>query len=174
LETCLAQSEAHRTAYREVEAFWQGLSQIKPHAAPQLKAARAYLRKARQSRRAFSRKHMAGILSIALIAGLSPFWQPWFNTDIYRTAKGESAGIELSDGSHIDLNTDTELADNPFALAIGKASGRKAEQTSYVLCHQPKSFDWRLRKAKAHPLKSLPDSLFVQACDRLNQIIQLG
>jgi len=65
-------------------------------------------------------------------------------------------------------------ADNPFALAVGKASGRKAEKTSYVLCHQPKSFDWRLRGAKPHPLKSLSDSLFVQVCERLNQIIQLG
>ncbi|MGZ5007121.1 MAG: FecR family protein [Methylobacter sp.] len=106
----LAQNETHRTAYREVEEFWGKLVQIEPHAAPQLKAARTYLRKARQSRRAFAKKHLAGILSIALITGLSPFWQPWLNTDIYRTAKGESAGIELSDGSHIDLNTDTELS----------------------------------------------------------------
>jgi mRNA interferase MazF len=65
-------------------------------------------------------------------------------------------------------------ADNPFAVAVGKTSGRKAGQTSYVLCHQPKSFDWRLRGAKAHPLKSLPDALFVQVRDRLNQIIRLG
>ena len=50
----------------------------------------------------------------------------------------------------------------------------EAELRSYVLCHQPKSFDWRLRKAKAHPLKSLSNSLFIQVCDRLNQIIQLA
>jgi mRNA interferase MazF len=42
------------------------------------------------------------------------------------------------------------------------------------LCHQPKSFDWRLRGAKPHPLgKKLNNDLFAQACDRLNQIIQL-
>ena len=64
--------------------------------------------------------------------------------------------------------------DNPFAVAVGTASGRKAGQTSYVLCHQPKSFDWRLRKAKAHPLKYLSDVLFAQVCARLNQIIQLA
>ncbi len=74
----------------------------------------------------------------------------------------------------LPMTTAEYNADNPFAVAIGKASGRKAEQTSYVLCHQPKSLDWRLRKAKVHPLTSLPDSLFVQVCDRLNQIIQLG
>jgi hypothetical protein len=33
-------------------------------------------------------------------------------------------------------------------VAVVKAGGRKAEQTSYVLCHQPKLFDWRLRQAK--------------------------
>jgi mRNA interferase MazF len=65
-------------------------------------------------------------------------------------------------------------ADNPFAVALGKAAGRKSERASYLLCHQPKSFDWRLRKARTHPLGVLSDALFVQACERLNQIIQLA
>ena len=64
-------------------------------------------------------------------------------------------------------------SDNPFAIPVGKASGRKTGQTCYVLCHQPKSFDWRLRKAKTHPLGNLAGALFVQVCERLNQIIQL-
>ena len=74
----------------------------------------------------------------------------------------------------LPMTTAAYNADNPFAVAVGKAKGRKAELTSYVLCHQPKSFDWRLRGAKANPLKSLPDSLFMQVCERLNQIIMLG
>ncbi|OAH98873.1 growth inhibitor PemK [Methylomonas methanica] len=74
----------------------------------------------------------------------------------------------------LPMTTAAYNADNPFAVAVGKAGGRKAEQTSYVLCHQPKSFDWRLRKAKPHPLKSLPGDLFAQVCERLNQIIQIG
>ena len=65
-------------------------------------------------------------------------------------------------------------ADNPFAVAVGQAKGRKTGQISYVLCHQPKSFDWRLRNAKAHPLGVLSDNLFVQVCERLNQIIRLN
>lgn len=64
-------------------------------------------------------------------------------------------------------------ADNPFAVAVGEAAGRKAGQTSYVLCHQPKSFDWRLRGAKPHPRGQLPDALFEQVCERLNQIIRI-
>ena len=74
----------------------------------------------------------------------------------------------------LPMTTAEYNADNPFAVSVGKASGRKAEKISYVLCHQPKSFDWRLRKAKAHPLKSLSNSLFIQVCERLNQIIQIG
>jgi len=74
----------------------------------------------------------------------------------------------------LPMTTATYNADNPFAVAVGKASGRnKTDQTSYVLCHQPKSFDWRLRKAKPHPLKSLSNDLFLQVCERLNQIIRI-
>lgn len=64
--------------------------------------------------------------------------------------------------------------DNPFAVVVGQASGRKAGQPSYVLCHQPKSFDWRLRDAAPHPMKHLSDALFIQVSERLNQIIRLA
>ncbi len=74
----------------------------------------------------------------------------------------------------LPMTTAAYNADNPFAVAAGKASGRKAGQTGYVLCHQPKSFDWRLRGAKAHPLGVLPDTVFQRVCERLNQIIRLG
>ena len=68
-------------------------------------------------------------------------------------------------------------ADNPFAVAVGAAKGgkvRKADKTSYVLCHQPKSLDWRLRGARAHTLKALSAALFRQVRERLNQIVQLN
>ena len=74
----------------------------------------------------------------------------------------------------LPMTTAEYNSDNPFAVAVGKASGRKTAQTSYVLCHQPKSFDWRLRKARTHPLGALSNALFVQVCERLNQIIQVG
>ncbi len=74
----------------------------------------------------------------------------------------------------LPMTTAEYNSDNPFAVPVGKSSGRKTGQTSYVLCHQPKSFDWRLRKAKSHPLGTLAEPLFVQVCERLNQIIQVG
>ncbi len=74
----------------------------------------------------------------------------------------------------LPMTTAEYNSDNPFAVAVGRASGRKAGQISYVLCHQPKSFDWRLRKARPHPLGSLSNTLFAQVCERLNQIIQVA
>lgn len=74
----------------------------------------------------------------------------------------------------LPMTTAAYNADNPFAVAVGKASGRKLEKTSYVLCHQPKSFDWRMRDAKPHPLGKLQDDFFIEVCEQLNQIIQLA
>jgi mRNA interferase MazF len=74
----------------------------------------------------------------------------------------------------LPMTTAAHNSDNPFAVAVGQASGRKSARASYVLCHQPKSFDWRLRKARKHALGTVPTALFVQVCERLDQIIQVG
>ena len=73
----------------------------------------------------------------------------------------------------LPMTTAEYNADNPFAVAVGSARGKKQEKSSYVLCHQPKSFDWRCRNAAPHPLKRLADSHFAECCARLNQIIRL-
>ena len=59
---------------------------------------------------------------------------------------------------------------NPFALRMD-SPGKK---TSYILVHQPKSFDWRARNAKPHPLKQVAEDVFALACKALNQIIDIG
>lgn len=64
-------------------------------------------------------------------------------------------------------------ADNPFAIAVGMGTGLKTRKISYVLCHQPKSFDWRQRGAKPHALGKLNKAMFAQVRQRFNQIIQL-
>jgi len=74
----------------------------------------------------------------------------------------------------LPMTTADYNADNPFAVAVGVAKGTKAGKTSYVLCHQPKSFDWRSRGAKPHPLKRLPDAPFAEIRAVLNQIVQLA
>lgn len=74
----------------------------------------------------------------------------------------------------LPMTTAAYNADNPFAAVAGMAGGAKAGKTSYVLCHQPKSFDWRARQASPHPMKRLDDAVFAEACGLLNQIIALA
>ena len=45
---------------------------------------------------------------------------------------------------------------------------------AYVLCHQPKYFDWRLRGGAPHPLKKLTDARFADVVALLNQIVELA
>jgi mRNA interferase MazF len=59
---------------------------------------------------------------------------------------------------------------NPFAV---KFVGPR-RTASYILGHQPKSFDWRAREAKPHPWKQIPADVFALACETLNQIIAIG
>jgi mRNA interferase MazF len=59
---------------------------------------------------------------------------------------------------------------NPFAI---KFSVGRSEPV-FILTHQPKSFDWRLRSARLHPWKSLPTALFQEACEGLNSIIEIA
>lgn len=74
----------------------------------------------------------------------------------------------------LPMTTAAYNADNPFAVAVGVASGRKSGQTSYVLCHQPKSFDWRVRDGAPHPMKRISDASFAEVRTVLNQIVQLA
>ena len=74
----------------------------------------------------------------------------------------------------LPMTTAAYNADNPFALAVGPATGRKSALTSYVLCHQPKSFDWRVRGGKPHPMRKLTDAPFHAVCALLNQIVQIA
>lgn len=74
----------------------------------------------------------------------------------------------------LPMTTAEYNADNPFAVNAGGATGKAKGKTSYVLCHQPKSFDWRVRKAAPHPAKRLGKSRFDEVCVVLNQIMQLA
>ena len=65
-------------------------------------------------------------------------------------------------------------SDNPLAVLAGTAAGAKAGKTRYVLCHQPKSFDWRARGGRIHPMKHLDDVAFAKVCGVLHQIIGLA
>jgi mRNA interferase MazF len=74
----------------------------------------------------------------------------------------------------LPMTTAEYNADNPFAVAVGVAGGRKANKISYVLCHQPKSFDWRVREAGPHAMKTISDVFFAEVLIVLNQIVRLA
>ena len=70
-------------------------------------------------------------------------------------------GLPMATASYNDTN--------PFAIRFSGPS----DVHSYVLAHQPKSFDWRLRRAKVHPWKQVPPSVFEAGWETLNQIIEV-
>lgn len=60
-------------------------------------------------------------------------------------------------------------ADNPFAIAI---KGPKSE-VGYVLCNQPKSFDWIMRNATRHPWGKVPAQILNEALRMLDDILAI-
>ena len=74
----------------------------------------------------------------------------------------------------LPMTSATYNADNPFAVAVGRAEKSGEAKVSFVLCHQPKSFDWRARGAKPHPMGMLNSGSFQDVCALLNQIIQIA
>ena len=47
-------------------------------------------------------------------------------------------------------------------IDCNRQAGREMKGVaSYILSHQPKSFAWRARYAKAHPLKKVPESSYL-------------
>lgn len=70
----------------------------------------------------------------------------------------------------LPMTTAEYNASNPFAV---KADAKRGV-ASYILTHQPKSFDWRARRAKPHPMGRITDETFLAACDALEQIIRIG
>ena len=70
----------------------------------------------------------------------------------------------------LPMTTSDSNETNPFAVKISGPRGVVA----YILCHQPKSFDWRARGARLHPWKQATPEIFSAACGVLNQIIAIG
>lgn len=70
----------------------------------------------------------------------------------------------------LPMTTSASNETNPFAVKVSGPRG----VASYILCHQPKSFDWRARRAKPHPWKQAPLEVFAAVCGVLNQIIAIG
>lgn len=69
----------------------------------------------------------------------------------------------------LPMSTASSNASNPFAVDNSK----NEKEPSYIICNQPKSLDWRLRGARAHPSGRVREAVFQNACAELNDIVQL-
>jgi mRNA interferase MazF len=77
----------------------------------------------------------------------------------------ERTGIVIG----LPMTTSESNETNPFAVRIRGQKG----VVGYILCHQPKSFDWKARAAKPHPWKHVPQEVLAAACGILDQIVAL-
>lgn len=80
-------------------------------------------------------------------------------------AFNEKTGLVIG----LPMTTATFNESNPFAVKATWANGT----VSYILASQPKSLDWRNRRASPHQLRKIPLDIFTQACAKLNNIMQL-
>ncbi len=80
---------------------------------------------------------------------------------IYNAKTNMVIGLHMSSAAH--------NATNPFAIDNSKATS----EPSYILCNQPKSFDWLHRGARPHPWGKVKEATFKLVCAELNDIIGL-
>ncbi|MBK8816156.1 MAG: FecR family protein [Methylococcaceae bacterium] len=123
----LDENTFNQKAYQEVEAYWQQLDGLETIVKPQLDAARSAVRQPQSGRRrSFLRQSLALAALVFLMVIAAPMVQLCLDNGSYRTAKGEQKQILLSDGSRIDLNTETEIHVN-YTLFNRKIKLEKGE-----------------------------------------------
>lgn len=106
----LAADPGHPDAYRQVEAQWAWMEPFTQESFAARDAALNYRKPVRASAvRQFAGRGLAALLLLGAGWGLfSP--QGWYGwSDTYRTGKGQRLSVPLSDGSKLDLNTDSEI-----------------------------------------------------------------
>lgn len=98
----LAEHEAHQWAYQEAENLWSNMDNLKFGDVPGLESAR--------QARPHSGLHPA-LSALLLGAAMAGGWQEYTAETLhYETAIGQRRGIELADGSHIELNAASRLS----------------------------------------------------------------
>lgn len=123
----LAENEAHRQTFDEVQRLWNEMEGLRTLATRDLEAARRYRPRPawRGWRGAALALASAGGLAAALLWVIPAWWEA-VPAQVFHTAKGERKTVTLPDGSRVDLNTDTELRlelsrqDRSITLARGE------------------------------------------------------
>jgi transmembrane sensor len=112
----LAEEPRHRRVYEHLEMLW---SDFGTHAGTPQIAARLHaipVRRFPAARQHSQRRHIAAwsVAASLLIAALVTGWVFWSvrqpTSNLYTTATGERRTLVLQDGSHVTLDTDTQLS----------------------------------------------------------------
>lgn len=95
-------------AFNMIEQFWSCYADLQTLACQELQQARGFAKRQQQIKR---RRGMGLCLLGLMMVYLGSDFDHWlsFGARSYRTAKGQSLNLQLSDGSHIQLNTDSRL-----------------------------------------------------------------
>ena len=133
----LAKAPTHLQAYQKAEGLWQSFSLANQHPAQQIAFARDQLRQARQQQhhRQQIRSGRLAAAALLLATGIAPFGWNWLQTETYSTVKGQRAEITLSDGSHVELNTDSQVRVN-YAGQTRQVSLDRGEAL-FTVAHNP-------------------------------------
>lgn len=136
----LALDPTHLSTYQHAESVWQNFSQADQQANAQLASARALFRQALQQQQKKRSKRIATAASLLLAVGSAPFAWQWANTTLYTTLKGQRTEITLSDGSRIELNTDTQIRVN-YAWQTRQVTLEHGEALFTVVHNPEKPFE---------------------------------
>jgi len=113
LDTWLAQSTAHRAAYWRLEAAWDEAERLRVLRAPLLRPDMA------PDPRSFAQLKIAAVAMVIAMVGAVALFQTQAPTTLrYATGIGGRQVLNLSDGSKIELNTNT-------ILRVGKIAGQR-------------------------------------------------
>lgn len=106
-EQWLAQSPLHRKAWQETQTLWQGLEQFSPADIVDLKNSLPTIHQPTSPRYFTPIRFAFGAMAFLLVIQI--YRQPFWYADYY-TGAGESNKFVLSDGSTVELNTDSAIS----------------------------------------------------------------
>ncbi|OAI30288.1 FecR family protein [Methylomonas koyamae] len=132
----LAADPRHLPAYRHAESVWNSFDASEPTAGePLLANARCQFREARKQNQRSRHARLRRSALVVLLAVSAPLAWQWLNSAEYRTGKGQRLAITLSDGSQIELNTDTRLLVN-YAWQTRQIILERGE-AQFTVAHDP-------------------------------------
>lgn len=139
-------SQANRDAFAKAEALWEKMRGLDSVADQQLAEARAFL--ARNRRQPARRRYVLAALALITAGAVwQADWLSYLDDQTYQTAVGQIQSVDLTDGSRLELNT------NSVAKVHYSRHGREVRlisgQAVFTVAHgDPRPFEVYAGKGK--------------------------